>query len=68
MLLRNTTPQAIFRIAYACLALFGLLGMPSLSSHVGEDVLDGMRGALIGATIAFMFLGFRARSRPSDRA
>lgn len=59
MLLRKTSPQTLFRLAMACLALFGILGVPSLKAQLSEDLLDSLRGALLGANIALVFLAFR---------
>lgn len=64
MLLKATNPRTIFRAAMASLALFGVLGMPSLSTSLGEDVVDGIRGALLGATIGLLYLAFR-HQRPA---
>jgi hypothetical protein len=43
--------------------LFGGLGMPSLSSRVSEDLLDGVRGALLGAAVVLIYLTFRLQRR-----
>ena len=61
MLLKNTNARTIFRLAMAALALFGVLGMVHLSPTVSEDLVDGIRGALLGASIALLYLAFRAR-------
>lgn len=63
MLLKMKTPLTIFRVAMLCLALFGGLGIPRLSSAFSEDLLDGMRGALLGATIVLIYLTFRLRRK-----
>lgn len=63
MLLKTKSPRWIFRVAMMCLALFGILGMPSASSTFSEDLLDGVRGALLGATMVFVYLTFRLRKR-----
>jgi len=64
MLLKVKNPRTIFRAAMLCLALFASLGMPALASKFGGDLLDGLRGALLGATIALIHLTFRLqRSR-----
>ena len=59
MLLKVKTPRTIFRVAMVCLALFGGLGTPALSSMFSEDLLDGVRGALLGATIVLIYLTLR---------
>jgi hypothetical protein len=59
MLLETRNARTIFRLAMACLALFGVLGLVHLPSTVSEDLVDGMRGALIGASIALIYLSFR---------
>ena len=61
MLLKTKNPHTIFRLAMASLALFGLLGMVHLPKTFSEDMVDGMRGVLLGATIALLYLAFRAR-------
>ena len=62
MLLKVKSPRTIFRLAMMCLALFGGLGIPSLSSRFSEDLLDGMR-ALLGATVVLIYLTFRLQRR-----
>jgi hypothetical protein len=61
MLMRMKTPRTIFRVAMMCLALFGVLGFPSLSSSLSEDVMHAVRGALLGASAALIYLTFRLR-------
>ena len=63
MLLDVKNSRTIFRVAMICLALFGVLGMPRVSSAFGEGLLDGMRGALLGASVALIYLTFRLRAR-----
>jgi hypothetical protein len=63
MLLRTTHPRSIFRLAAACLALFGLLGIPRVASSFGEGLLDGVRGALLGAAVALLYLMFRLQRK-----
>ena len=63
MLLKVKNPRTIFRLAMVCLALFGALGLPSLASRFSEDLLDGMRGALLGATVVLIYLTFRLERR-----
>ena len=64
MLLTVTHPRTLTRFALIALALFGILGMVDAAGGYREDVRDGARGALIGASIAFLFLASRARRRP----
>lgn len=68
MLLKVKTPRTIFRVAMVCLALFGGLGIPSLSSRFSEDLVDGLRGALLGATIVLIYLTFRLRRKREHSA
>ena len=58
MLLKTTHPRTIFRLAMASLALFGVLGIVHLPESFREDVVDGIRGALLGASIALLYLAF----------
>ena len=58
MLLERNNPRMIFRLAMASLALFGLLGIVHLPATFSENMVDGMRGALLGATIALLYLAF----------
>jgi hypothetical protein len=66
MLLKTKNPRTIFRLAMASLALFGLLGMLHLPEGFSEGMVDGMRGALLGATIALLYLAFRLERRRKD--
>jgi hypothetical protein len=59
MLLKTRNPRTIFRLAMASLALFGVLGIVHLPATFSEDMVDGMRGALLGASIALLYLAFR---------
>ena len=69
MLLEMKHPRPIFRLAMACLALFGGLGFVHPLSTSSEDLLDATRGALLGATIVLIYLTFRLqRKRESDRS
>ena len=69
MLLKTTNPRTIFRLAMASLALFGVLGIVHLPETVSIDMVDGMRGALLGASIALLYLAFRlGRTRKEDGA
>ena len=63
MLLKTTNSRTIFRLAMASLALFGVLGMVRPPTTFSEDVVDGTRGALLGASIALLYLFFRLRQR-----
>ena len=66
MLLKTTNPRTIFRLAMASLALFGLLGIVHLPEAFSEDLVDGTRGALLGATIALLYLTFRLKRMRND--
>jgi len=68
MLLKVRTPRTLFRAAMLSLALFGGLGMPSLASKLNEDTLDGVRGALLGAAVALIYLTFRLQRKREDGA
>jgi hypothetical protein len=59
MLLKMNSPRTLSRLALGALALFGVLGMLHPSSSFGEGLVDGMRGALLGATIALVYLTSR---------
>ena len=67
MLLKVKNPRTLFRLAMGCLALFGGLGMLHPTTTFSEGVLDGARGALLGATVMLIALTFRLqRVRRSD--
>jgi hypothetical protein len=67
MLLKTTNPRTIFRLGMAFLAMFGVLGIVHLPATFSEDILDGVRGALLGASIALLYLASRfGRWRKSD--
>ena len=68
MLLKVRTPRTMFRAAMLSLVLFGCLGLPSLASKLDEDLVDGVRGALLGATIALIYLTFRLQRKREDGA
>jgi hypothetical protein len=62
MLLRTGRPRMLFKTSMVSLILFNALPLllrpfPSVS----VDIIDGIRGALLGATIALLFLFFRSR-------
>ena len=63
MLLPVKDPRTLTRFSLIALALFGILGMVDAAGGFGEGILDGVRGALIGAAIAFLFLASRAHRR-----
>ena len=63
MLLKARNPRTLFRLGLATLALFGILGMIHPDGRFNEGVVDGVRGALIGASIALLFFAFRAERR-----
>ena len=71
MLLKKTNPQVMMTIAFACLALFGALGLPSLTANESDftkGLVDGARGALMGATVALIYLASRARRQRGNGA
>ena len=55
MLLKKGNPRTVFRAALGCLLVFSLL--PLVTRHAGSqwiDVIDGVRGVLLGAMIALI--------------
>ena len=56
MLLRHSrNPRTVFRAAMACLLVFSALPLIARpSTTYWSDVMDGVRGALLGATIALI--------------
>jgi hypothetical protein len=67
MLLKVKHPRTIFRLAMGCLLVFSGLGLMNPASTFSQDVVDGMRGALLGATIVLVYLTFRLkRTRERD--
>jgi hypothetical protein len=65
-MLETTNPRTIFRLAMASLALFGILGIVHLPATFSEDVVDGTRGALLGTSIALLYLFFRRRRKRNN--
>ena len=62
MLLHTGRSRVLFRASMVSLILFNAL--PLLLRPfppVSVDIIDGIRGALLGATIALLFLFFRSR-------
>ena len=59
MLLKTTEPRTLYRLALVSLALFGILGMLHPRSPFSDGLLDGARGALLGATIGLVYLTSR---------
>ena len=62
MLLRAGRSRTLFKASMVLLVLFN--GLPLLLRpfrSVPVDFVDGVRGALLGATIALLFLYFRSR-------
>lgn len=69
MLVKTTNPRTMFRFAMAFLALFGVLGIVHLPARFSEDMVDGVRGAALGASIAILYLALRLeRKRKNDVA
>lgn len=68
MVFKLTNPRSIFRAAAACLALFGILGIPRVASSFGEGMLDGARGALLGAAVGLLYLMFRRQRTPEKES
>ena len=61
MILKHAHPRVLFKASMASLALFSALPAlvrPHESSSV--DILDACRGALLGITLALLFLYFRS--------
>jgi hypothetical protein len=65
MLLKNgVQPRTLCRAAMAVLLVFFATGlMPRLQSDFGDGLYDGVRGALLGASIALMALWRVAENR-----
>jgi hypothetical protein len=62
MLLRAGRSRMLFKASMVSLLLFSALPLllrpfPSVT----VDIVDGLRGALLGATLALVFLFFRSR-------
>lgn len=62
MLLNSVRSGILFKVSMVSLILFNALPLlrrpfPSLS----VDIIDGARGALLGATVALLYLFFRSR-------
>jgi hypothetical protein len=67
MLLRTGRPRMLFKASMVSLILFNALPLllrPFPSAPV--DMVDGIRGALLGATLALLFLFFRSRRSEQD--
>ena len=65
MLLKDKNIQAktFFSLTMICLGLSGALGMIHPTSSFADGMVDGIRGALIGAAIALVYLGARRKVR-----
>jgi hypothetical protein len=57
LLMRRTNPATLWRSAMACLlAFFAVTWIARSAPSTWQDLLDGVRGAMLGATLALMFL------------
>jgi hypothetical protein len=57
LLKRNTNPATLWRSAMACLlAFFAVTLIARSAPSAWQDLLDGLRGAILGATLALMIL------------
>jgi hypothetical protein len=57
LLKRNTNPATLLRSAMACLlAFFAVTLIARSAPSTWQDLLDGLRGAILGATLALMIL------------
>jgi hypothetical protein len=55
MLLKSRNPRTVWRIAMVCLLAFFALPLVTRSlPSTWQDLIDGVRGALLGATLALM--------------
>ena len=64
LLKRQTNPATLWRLAMASLLAFFVITLISRSAPTNwQDLLDGMRGAMLGATLALMALTAVARRR-----
>jgi hypothetical protein len=64
LLKRRTNPSALWRYAMVCLlAFFALTLVARSASPSWADLLDGVRGAMLGATLALMGLTAAAQRR-----
>ena len=68
MLLKNrATPRTLVRVSMVCLLIFFSLGVVVRFTQpltpFWDGIVDGMRGAQLGAAIALIFLGRRALTR-----
>ena len=63
MLLKIRQPRTIFRLAMVCLiAFFSVTLITRFWTGLSEDVIDGTRGALLGATLG-LFVVFQIAQR-----
>lgn len=61
MLLRK--PQLAYRLGLLCLVLSNLVGFFAPRTHLAsQGWIDGIHGALLGATIGLLFLGIRGKA------
>jgi hypothetical protein len=57
LLKRTTNPTTLWRAAMSCLLAFFAITLVARSAPATwQDLLDGVRGATLGATLALMFL------------
>jgi hypothetical protein len=69
MLLRTRRSRTLFKASMVSLLLSNALPLLVRPFHsVPVDIVDGVRGALLGATIALLFLFFRSRRLEQHRS
>lgn len=65
---KRLRPSALLRLGMACLAIGPILPRlvhPTTASAV--DLLDGVRGLMLGLAMGFLFLFFKARNSTGSR-
>jgi hypothetical protein len=70
LLKQGTKPSTLWRWAMVCLLAFFALPLATRAMPVAtEDLVDGIRGALLGATLGLMVLSgvLKRRITSSDR-
>jgi hypothetical protein len=71
LLKQGRNPSTLWRWAMVCLlAFFALPLVTRITPLASQDLLDGIRGALLGATLALMALSGALKRRignPDDR-
>lgn len=59
---KRLSPSTLLRLGMACIAIGPILPrFVHPATTAGVDLLDGVRGLMLGLAIGFLFLFFRAR-------